>query len=82
MENVIIRYLRALRLKWVGHVTKKRRKIPAKRAMMMEQHPYEEWDRRCLNEEGSILENTPKHVSMAELIELAEDKLREETSGE
>jgi len=25
-------------------------------------------------EEGSILENTPKHGSMAELIELAEDR--------
>ena len=35
--------------------------------MMMEQQPYEE---------GSILENTPKHGSMAELIliELAEDR--------
>ena len=33
--------------------------------MMMEQQPYEE---------GSILENTPKHESMAELIELAEDR--------
>ena len=32
---------------------------------MMEQQPYEE---------GSILENTPKHGSMAELIELAEDR--------
>ena len=35
---------------------------------MMEQQPYEE---------GSILENTPKHGSMAELIELAEDTSRE-----
>ena len=35
---------------------------------MMEQQPYEE---------GSILEDTPEHGSMAELIELAEDKLRE-----
>jgi len=33
--------------------------------MMMEQQPYEE---------GSIHENTPKHGSMAELIELAEDR--------
>jgi len=33
--------------------------------MMMEQQPYEE---------GSILEKTPKHGSMAELIELAEDR--------
>ena len=32
---------------------------------MMEQQPYEE---------GSILENTPRHGSMAELIELAEDR--------
>jgi len=32
---------------------------------MMEQLPYEE---------GSILETTPKHGSMAELIELADDR--------
>ena len=32
---------------------------------MMEQQPYEE---------GSILEDTPEHGSMAELIELAEDR--------
>jgi len=39
--------------------------FPARRAMMMEQQPYEE---------GSILENTPKNGSMAKLIELAEDR--------
>ena len=39
--------------------------FPAKRVMMMEQQPYEE---------GSILEDTPEHGSMAELIELAEDR--------
>ena len=61
----LIRYLRALRLKWVGHVLRRGENFPARRAMMMEQQPYEE---------GSILENTPKHGSMAELIELAEDR--------
>jgi len=34
-----------------------REDIPARRAMMMEQQPYEE---------GSILENTPKHGSFEE----------------
>jgi len=63
----LIRYLRALRLKWVGHVFKRGEIFPAKlrRAMMMEQQPYEE---------GSILENTPKHGSMAELMGLSEDR--------
>ena len=63
----LIRYLRALRLKWVGHVLRRGEGFPARRAMMMEQQPYEE---------GSILKNTPKHGSMAELIELhvAEDR--------
>ena len=48
----IIRYLKALRLKWVGHVLRREENFPAKRAMMMEQPPYEE---------GSILEDTPEH---------------------
>ena len=61
----IIRYLKTLRLKWVGHVLRRKENFPAKRAMMMEQQPYEE---------GSILEDTPEHGSMAELIELAEDR--------
>ena len=77
----LIRYLRALRLKWVGHVLRRGEKFPAKlklidrRAMMigmmMEQQPYEE---------GSILENTPKHGPMAELIELA-DRHRARAAG-
>ena len=61
----IIRYLKALRLKWVGHVLRRGENFPARRAMMMEQQPYEE---------GSILEDTPEHGSMAELVELAEDR--------
>ena len=61
----LIRCLRALRLKWVGHVLRRGETFPARRAMMMEQQPYEE---------GSILENTQKHGAMAEFIELAEDR--------
>ena len=65
----LIRYLRALRLKWVGHVLRRGENFPARRAMMMEQQPYGEGS-TCT----CILENTPKHGSMAELIELAEDR--------
>ena len=63
----LIKFLWAQRLKWVGHVLRRGPEFPARRMMMMEQKPYEE---------GSILHDKtiPKHGSMEELAELAEDR--------
>jgi hypothetical protein len=63
----LIKFLWAQRLKWVGHVLRRGQEFPARRMLMMEQKPYEE---------GSILQDKtiPKHGSMEELAELAEDR--------
>ena len=45
----VVKYLRAQRLRWVGHVLRRQETFPARRVLMMEQKPYEE---------GSVLMDT------------------------
>ena len=50
----VVKYLRAQRLRWVGHVLRRQETFPDRRVLMMdpEQKPYEE---------GSVLMDTEEH---------------------
>jgi len=64
----VVKYLRAQRLRWVGHVLRRQETFPARRVLMMEQKPYEE---------GSVLMDAEEHFeydTMEELAELAENR--------
>ena len=64
----VVKYLRAQRLRWVGHVLRRQETFPARRVLMMEQKPYEE---------GSVLMDTEEHFeydTMEKLAELAENR--------
>jgi len=64
----VVKYLRAQRLRWVGHVLRRQETFPARRVLMMEQKPHEE---------GSVLMDAEEHFeydTMEELAELAENR--------
>ena len=61
----ILKMLKARRLRWVGHVLRGKETNLVRQVLMEMEQPYSP---------GSVLMNAPKHESMAELVELANDR--------
>ena len=64
----MVKYLKAQRLRWVGHVLRRAETFPARKVLMMEQKPYEE---------GSVLKVAEEHFdyeTMEDLAELAQNR--------
>ena len=61
----ILKMLKARRLRWVGHVLRAKETNLVRQVLMEMEQPYSP---------GSVLMNAPKHKSMAELVEMANNR--------